>query len=91
MGDNFLKMSLEKSDSKIGWVLRGQNRIRGVMLMTDAETSFCKTEIMSVCTATTDAQQKDCCYYEKSCRTDKCMYYIFDEYCDCLKAQMSAN
>jgi hypothetical protein len=59
--------------------------------MADAETSFCKTEIMSVCTAATDAQQKDCCYYEKSCRTDKCMYFIFDEYCDCLKAQMSAN
>lgn len=61
------------------------------MLMADAEISFCKREIMSVCTATTETQQKNCCYYEKSCQTDKCMYFIFGEYCDSLKAQMSAN
>ena len=59
--------------------------------MADAEISFCKKDIMSVCTAATDTQQKDCRYYERSCTTDKCMYHIFDEYCDCLKAQMNAN
>jgi hypothetical protein len=61
------------------------------MLMADAQISFCKKEMMSVCTAATDTQQKGCCYYEKSGYTEKCMYFTFDEYCDSLKAQMSAN
>jgi hypothetical protein len=64
---------------------------REVMLMADAEINFCKKEMMSVCTAATDTQQKGCCYYEKSGNTEKCMYFTFNEYCDCLKAQLSAK
>jgi hypothetical protein len=53
--------------------------------------SFCKRDVMSVCTACSDAEQEDCVYYEKSRSRNKCMYFIFDEYCDCLKAQMNAT
>ena len=52
--------------------------------------SFCKREMMSVCTAGSDAEQNSCRFYEKSRLKNKCMYFIFDEYCDCLKAQMDA-
>lgn len=59
--------------------------------MNDLGVSFCKKEMMSVCTATTDAQQKSCCHYEKSGYTEKCMYFTFDEYCGCIKAQKAAG
>lgn len=52
--------------------------------------SFCKKEMMSVCTAASDSEQTNCRFYEKSSLRNKCMYFIFDEYCDCLKAQMDA-
>ncbi len=58
--------------------------------MTDAEVSFCKTGMMSVCTAETDAKQESCRFYKISLHTNKCMYFTFDEYCDCLKAQKAA-
>jgi hypothetical protein len=53
--------------------------------------SFCKRDIMSVCTAASDVEQNRCQFYEKSRLKNKCMYFIFDEYCDCLKAQMDAT
>jgi hypothetical protein len=46
---------------------------------------------MSVCTAENEHQQKYCRFYEKSSYSDKCMYYVFDAYCDCLEAQLSAQ
>jgi hypothetical protein len=53
--------------------------------------NFCKQEEMSICTACTKNQQTGCSFYEKSRFAERCMYYIFDEYCDSLKAQMNAR
>ena len=58
--------------------------------MASPMVSFCKREMMSVCTAASDTEQNRCVFYEKSSLRNKCMYFIFDEYCDCLKAQMDA-
>ena len=59
--------------------------------MASSMVSFCKKDIMSVCTACSDVEQENCVYYEKSRQRNRCMYFIFDEYCDCLKAQMNAT
>jgi hypothetical protein len=53
--------------------------------------SFCKKGLMSVCTAGSEDRQKKCRFYKKSSSSDKCMYFIFDKYCDCLEAQMDAE
>jgi len=58
--------------------------------MTSPMVSFCKREMMSVCTAASDTEQNRCVFYKKSSLKNKCMYFIFDEYCDCLKAQIDA-
>ena len=56
--------------------------------MQDAAISYCKKEIMSICTAESVQVQQKCRYYEKSCHAAKCMYFVFEEFCDSLKAQM---
>ena len=53
--------------------------------------NLCKVEQMSICTTDTNEGQVDCGYFEKSQHANRCMYFIFDEYCDCLKAQMQAG
>jgi hypothetical protein len=58
--------------------------------MTSPVVSFCKSGMMSVCVAASDSEQNRCDFYEKSRLKNKCMYFIFDEYCDCLKAQMNS-
>ena len=60
-----------------------------VALMHDSKINFCKKDVMSICTAPNEAQQKMCRYYKKSSYTDKCMYFVFGEYCDCLEAQIN--
>lgn len=67
------------------------NGSKEVKSQMDSRTSFCKTEVMSMCTATSEADQKNCYYFESSCHSNKCMYFIFNEYCDCLKAQINAR
>ena len=62
-----------------------------VMIMSYPEVNFCEQEEMSICTATNKDQQAGCSFYVKSRFAERCMYYIFDEYCDCLKAQMKAG
>ena len=52
------------------------------------QISFCKQDIMSVCIAHSRARQEECHFYAKSCHTDRCMYFVLEEFCDCLKAQM---
>ena len=54
-------------------------------------SNFCKLEHMSVCTADTTQQQGDCSFFEKAQHANRCMYFIFEEYCDCLKAQLNAG
>jgi hypothetical protein len=53
--------------------------------------NFCRSEQISVCTAANLKEQPGCSFYEKARRAERCMYFIFDEYCDCLKAQLSAH
>ena len=59
--------------------------------MSQVVVNFCKQEQMSICTADDQQQQVGCSYYEKSQFAERCMYYIFEEYCDCLKAQINAQ
>ena len=58
--------------------------------MQESRYSFCRKEVMSVCTAGNDNRQKECLYYEKAYISEKCMYFVFNEYCDCLRAQINA-
>jgi hypothetical protein len=53
--------------------------------------NFCRSEHISVCTAASQQEQKGCSFYEKSSRAERCMYFIFEEYCDSLKAQLGAG
>ncbi|MDJ0819463.1 MAG: hypothetical protein QNJ58_24890 [Desulfobacterales bacterium] len=59
--------------------------------MSHAAVNFCRRERMSVCTAENQKQQSGCSYYEKSQFAERCMYFIFEEYCDSLTAQMNAQ
>ena len=59
--------------------------------MSHLAVNFCKQEQMSICTADTQKKQAGCSYYEKSQFAERCMYFIFDEYCDCLTAQINAK
>ena len=61
------------------------------MALQVVEFCYCRTDIMSFCKAENEHQQKYCRFYEKSSYSDKCMYFMFDEYCDCLEAQLSAK
>ena len=60
-----------------------------VLVMQEAAISYCKKDIMSICTAESSQKQQECRYYEKSRQAAKCMYFVFEEYCDCLKAQLN--
>ena len=44
---------------------------------------------MSICTAGSVNEQKKCRFYKKSYYGDRCMYFIFDKYCDSLEAQLN--
>jgi hypothetical protein len=52
---------------------------------------FCKKGLMSICTAGSVAKQKRCFFYQKSSNSDRCMYFTFNKYCDCLEAQRIAE
>ena len=53
--------------------------------------NLCKSDQMSVCMANSNLKQQDCSFYEKSQHASRCMYFVFDEYCDCLRAQIYAR
>ena len=63
----------------------------GVMTVRVDRFCFCKKGLMSVCTAVSVEEQNKCRYYQKSSRSDCCMYLAFDYYCDCLEAQMNGE
>ena len=54
-------------------------------------SNLCKSDQMSVCMANSNLEQQNCSFYEKSQHASRCMYFVFDEYCDCLKAQINAR
>jgi hypothetical protein len=53
--------------------------------------NFCKSEIMSVCKADSKKQQQDCIFFEKASSSSRCMYFVFNQFCDCLNAQIYAG
>ena len=55
------------------------------------EFCYCKTGIVSICAAENERQPTYCRFYEKSSYSDKCMYLVFDEYCDCLESKLNAS
>ena len=59
--------------------------------MTQLMVNFCRQEQMSICTTGGQKAQSSCNFYEKSRFAERCMYFIFDEYCDSLGAQISAG
>ena len=53
--------------------------------------SFCVPGDMSTCGREGNWEAQEPCFFsEKSSTSSRCMYYIFDEYCDCHEAQMVA-
>jgi len=52
---------------------------------------FCKRDIMSICTAPSESEQKNCKFYKKSSFGDRCMHFMFEEYCDCMEAQIATQ
>jgi hypothetical protein len=55
------------------------------------EVCYCKRDIISVCSAGGQEQQKDCSFYQKSTYKNDCMYFVFESYCDCVDAQRSTQ
>ena len=53
--------------------------------------NFCKSEIMSVCTAESNKEQQGCIFFDKSKNASRCMHFVFNEFCDCLNAQLYAG
>jgi hypothetical protein len=60
-------------------------------MVSGAVVNFCRSEHISFCTAASQKEQPGCSFFEKACRAERCMYFIFDEYCDCLKAQLNSK
>jgi hypothetical protein len=53
--------------------------------------NFCKSEIMSICAADSKREQQDCIFFEKSNNASRCMYFVFNQFCDSLNAQLCAE
>jgi hypothetical protein len=61
----------------------------GVIEVLNEKLCFCKMDVMSICTADSKSDQKNCKFYKKSSFTDRCMYLMFDEFCDCVEAHLA--
>jgi len=46
---------------------------------------------MSTCNAESNKEQEKCKFYERATRDHRCMYFIMDQYCDCMEAQEDAK
>lgn len=64
---------------------------KGDAMIKEQIMNFCKSEIMSVCTAESKKEQQDCIFFDKSKNANRCMYFVFNEYCDSLNAQLYAG
>ena len=60
-------------------------------MVSGQSVNFCKPEQISICTAANQKEQAVCSFFEKSRHAERCMYFVFNEYCDCLKAQLNAS
>ena len=63
----------------------------GVIEVLNERLCFCKRDVMSICMAESEREQKNCKFYKQSSFTDRCMYLMFDEFCDCLEAQVATE
>lgn len=61
------------------------------MSLLHEKKNFCHINLMAICKTNDSEERKTCTFYDKSSIRDDCMYFIFDEYCDCLKAQVEAR
>jgi hypothetical protein len=53
--------------------------------------NLCELDLMSLCSADGKKAQPNCSFYEKSQNASRCMYFVFEEFCDCVKAQIAAK
>ncbi len=60
-------------------------------MVSGQSVNFCKPAQISICTAANQKEQAVCRFFEKSRHAERCMYFVFNEYCDCLKAQLNAS
>jgi len=70
--------------------MKGDFYYSGGATVQNSEISYCKKEVMSMCTAEGKTQQRTCQFYERSNLSERCMYFVFDQYCDSLPAQQKA-
>ena len=83
-------VNLFKRDAPLSQKHPNEGKDLGESKNTGESKNLCKKGLMSVCTAKDSDERERCEFYEKSSIKNKCMYFIFDEYCDCLSAQMGA-
>ena len=50
--------------------------------------NLCVIGDMSTCKGNNWSSQVACRFSEKASNGNRCMYYVFDEFCSCLKAQI---
>ena len=55
----------------------------------DVLENYCITEMMSVCSAEGLSEQELCRFFEWASHEKKCMYFVQEEFCDSLKAQIA--
>jgi hypothetical protein len=60
-------------------------------MVSGKEMNFCRSEQISFCTAADRKEQSGCSFYARSHSAERCMYFIFDEYCDSLNAQLNSR
>jgi hypothetical protein len=53
--------------------------------------NLCELDLISLCSADSKKDQPNCSFYEKSQNASRCMYFIFEKFCDCLNAQIAAK
>jgi len=52
--------------------------------------NLCKRGTMSVCIGKSLESQKTCEFYEPSTYREQCMYWVFEEFCSSIEAQIDA-
>ena len=65
--------------------------VRWCQVKDQQAVNLCKIDLMSLCSANSKKDQPNCHFYEESHSASRCMYFVFEEFCDCLKAQIAAK
>jgi len=60
--------------------------------MTDIKKTFCKKDIISSCDQNKNpTEQKNCTYYEKATKAERCLWLTFDKFCTSTDAQYNTK